>query len=468
MPKRVIDTSLFFTAFIVAALGLAACEGGTGKALPGAMPSYQAAHRDVAAGNGVAAPIASPTSLSFTALGTDNVKTFVVNVQFAGDLTAVSSDTSVATVDPPSATPLVTPADGGSKSATFTVTPVGNGTCTITVTDKKGRSVTIAISVSTAPLVFVAPSAAPYVLGFDGATNGNATPLRDISSATIPLTHVSAIATSANGDIYVGGNPSDDTSPHILSFSATANGPSTPLSDIELPPFYVIQSLALDKAGDLYVLEWGENYYASEAIMKFAPNSTGAATPESTLPAESFDSTASTQLVVPQDIASSADGTLYVANAMPGGGNVLIFSPTSNGPSAAPAAVIGGNKTLISTPYRVAVDSSGRIYVLVADNSAMTYGYGDPPRAVNPRICIFAPNANGNVAPVAVIAGPSTGMQSPWGMRVDSEGGIFVGDFASGAISYFAPGANGNVAPTRVISGGNTGFGSSNLATVGL
>ena len=134
------------SALAVASLVLAACSSGSQSTLPSTRSS--AAN---GIGNGVQAPVANPTSLKFTAVGAANAQTFTVSIQFAGDLTAVSSDTGVATVSPSSASPTVTPTGGGTKSATFTVTPAGNGTATITVTDKKGGTVAVSVNVTAGP-----------------------------------------------------------------------------------------------------------------------------------------------------------------------------------------------------------------------------------------------------------------------------------------------------------------------------
>ena len=157
MLRRSMRSSLGSLVFLLAASTLSACGGGSSQALPGAIPSRQITKSAAVIGHGIAAPVANPTTLSFTALGAVNSKTFVVSVQFAGDLTAASSNTLCATVSPEVATPSVNgvtpkPSDHGMKAATFTVTPVGNGTCTITITDKKGATATVAVTVAAGPL----------------------------------------------------------------------------------------------------------------------------------------------------------------------------------------------------------------------------------------------------------------------------------------------------------------------------
>ncbi|HEV3153415.1 MAG TPA: hypothetical protein VGZ02_06415 [Candidatus Baltobacteraceae bacterium] len=94
----------------------------------------------------VQAVIVQPASLRFLQSGAANSQTFQAFTQFAGDITAVSSNNNCATVNPPSE-PVGTPptSPDGVKSATFTVTPVGAGRCTITVTDKKGNTADVTV-----------------------------------------------------------------------------------------------------------------------------------------------------------------------------------------------------------------------------------------------------------------------------------------------------------------------------------
>lgn len=98
-------------------------------------------------GNGEAAPAANPARLVFSSKNAAP-ETFTVTIQYAGDLTAASSDTNIATVDPQSAGPNVVQNDDGTKSATFTVTPVWFGTTKITITDKKGSTAAVTVVVN--------------------------------------------------------------------------------------------------------------------------------------------------------------------------------------------------------------------------------------------------------------------------------------------------------------------------------
>ena len=135
---------------IVAASTIAALLAGCGaKNSPQMVPAQSSrSMQSNGQGNGEVAPVASSTRLTFSSVGASQAQTFTVSVQYAGDLTATSLDPNIATVGPGTATPTVTQNDDGTKSATFTVTPVWFGTTRITITDKKGSTATITVVVN--------------------------------------------------------------------------------------------------------------------------------------------------------------------------------------------------------------------------------------------------------------------------------------------------------------------------------
>lgn len=121
-------------------VALAGCTGST-AVQNGALPSDERA---------IQAVMVIPEQLLFNNNnGHGGSQTFDAFTQFAGDITAVSSNPYCAQVNPPDedvSTPPTSPA--GVKSAVFTVTPgLGQGRCTITVTDKKGNQATVSVSV---------------------------------------------------------------------------------------------------------------------------------------------------------------------------------------------------------------------------------------------------------------------------------------------------------------------------------
>jgi hypothetical protein len=67
-------------------------------------------------------------------------------------------------------------------------------------------------------------------------------------------------------------------------------------------------------------------------------------------------------------------------------------------------------------------------------------------------IKVFAPGANGDVAPIRTISGANTQIGTLYGLDLDPAGNIWVADHGSNQIEEFAANANGNVAPLRTIT----------------
>jgi len=61
-----------------------------------------------------------------------------------------------------------------------------------------------------------------------------------------------------------------------------------------------------------------------------------------------------------------------------------------------------GDSTKLDQPRGVALDAAGRIFVVNSATISQQY-----------RITVYAAGANGNVAPVATIAGNQTGLTAP-------------------------------------------------------
>jgi hypothetical protein len=158
-----------------------------------------------------------------------------------------------------------------------------------------------------------------------------------------------------------------------------------------------------------------------------------------------------------QGIALNASGQIFVA--VMDRNSILGFAPRASG-NVSPIVTIGGANTGLAKPIGLAFDEAGNLYV--ANCSAQTYGcaLGLPPNG-QPSIEEFAAGSNGNVAPIRRIAGSRTGFVAPFGIAVADNGDIYLLDSANPpgtppAIDVFAPKANGNVAPKRVITGINT------------
>jgi hypothetical protein len=125
-----------------------------------------------------------------------------------------------------------------------------------------------------------------------------------------------------------------------------------------------------------------------------------------------------------------------------GNNSITVYARDAVG-NAAPVRVVAGPKTGINTPGQLAQDASGNLYV--ANGSAGKAA-----------VLVFARGANGDVAPIRVLAGPATGLHTIGAMTVDEiTGKIFVEDvqyetngfLVDVSLLRFAPNAGGNVAP---------------------
>src|ERR1022692_252883 len=232
--------------------GLASCSGSKGT-LPNLPSSAGVVHKNDT--NGV---IVSPSSLNFTATGPANSQKFVASTPFDGAIGAVSSDVTVATVDPASAQ---APKDQGDywKPVIFTVTPVSPGTCTITVTDNKGNQASVSVSVTIGKPLFVANENGDNVTEYASPYTG--APIATISNR---VNHPQGLAFDASGDLFVANyykaTVTDYAPPYTGAPTATIS------NKVSFP-----EGLAFDASGDLFVANVGGGY-----VTEYAPPYTGA------------------------------------------------------------------------------------------------------------------------------------------------------------------------------------------------
>ena len=124
---------------------------------------------------------------------------------------------------------------------------------------------------------------------------------------------------------------------------------------------------------------------------------------------------------------------------------ILVYAPGSNGMATPTRTIIGNTTGLEGFTQNVirglAVDSSGKLYVI----SGLIKG-----ALVNPGSSVFAPTANGDVAPTNVITITNLGGYTMGQIALDSAGNIYVAASilsGPGAILIFASNSTGTVPP---------------------
>lgn len=165
-----------------------------------------------------------------------------------------------------------------------------------------------------------------------------------------------------------------------------------------------------------------------------------------------------TALNEPDAVDVDAHRNIYVANFSGGvskDGSVTVYAAGANG-NVAPIRTIAGSNTGLDTPWSMALDASGKVYV--TNRASVVRKYDS--------VTVYAAGANGNVAPIQTIAGSNTGLHTPSDIALDASGNIYVTNGYS--VNIYGAGANGNVEPIRTISGALAGLDSAEGITVGV
>lgn len=284
--------------------------------------------------------------------------------------------------------------------------------------------------------LYVMESNSNTLLRFDNAltANGNATPAASIVGANTTLNFPGFMTLdTANDSLYIA--DTGDLSVVIYDGISTKSGNVAP-SRIITGTLVSPTDVSLDKVRNLL-------YVADDLeIFVYASASTANGTPAPVR-----------DLTVPFQLSGiyidGANDRLYVADQAGNAVAVYDHASTLNGPITANRAVQGVNNTHLSGPGSVQVDGAGR---LVVSN------------ALAPSITIYAnaATADGDIAPVAEIAGANTGLSVPTQIFVDTTGSGTLYNADPGAARVAVWGnlntANGNTAPTRTIFGANTGI----------
>lgn len=183
-------------------------------------------------------------------------------------------------------------------------------------------------------------------------------------------------------------------------------------------------------------------------VATWQPNATGSAAPMRTIAGSH------TGLYLPSQITFDTGGDYIVSDRCrppkcsgTDAGAILTFDANADG-NAAPLRTIAGAKTQLSGPNRIAFDPiHNMIYAANLSTSTIT---------------AYPAGSSGNVEPTIYIHGSKTALWNPDAIAIDKAGYLYVGNEPlvpgppPASILVFAPGANGNVAPVRIIQGTKT------------
>ena len=313
---------------------------------------------------------------------------------------------------------------GGTPTPTPTASPTPTGSPTPT-------------PVATGKL-YVMDSNSNTLLRFDNAltANGNVTPAATIVGNNTTFNFPGFITLdTANDSLYIA--DTNDLSVVIYDGISTKSGNVAPNRIIAGRPESASPTdVSLDKVRNLL-------YVADDLdILVYASASTANGNPA---PARDL----SVRFQLSGIFIDGANDRLYVADQAGNAVAIYDHASTLNGPITANRAVQGVNNTHLSDPGGVQVDGAGR---LVVSN------------ALPPSITIYAnaATADGDIPPVAEIAGANTGLSVPTQIFVDTTGTGTLYNADPGAARVAVWGnlntVNGNTAPTRAIGGTATGI----------
>lgn len=303
--------------------------------------------------------------------------------------------------------------------------PIGRATVTLT---PGGRSATTEPGTGAYAIHGLAPSR--YTLSLSGLPDGCRNPGARFSVITEEETRRIDFGVPCSG-LYV-----LDLNGRVAVFPPGAVGDVAPVSAIAGASTELMSpsGMAFDATYRLYVANRLGN-----SVAIFGPGVAGNASPTVSIegPATGLDE--------PAGVAFAGNGQLYVSNA--GSGEITVYPGDAVG-DFSPVRSVGGPATLLSGPAGLAVDAAGRLYV--ANPQASVAGGNS--------ITIYAPDAAGDAAPVAVISGPGTGLAGPAGVALDAAGRIYVANRDGNSITAYAPDASGNASPVTTIFGPATGL----------
>ncbi len=278
-------------------------------------------------------------------------------------------------------------------------------------------------------------------------SNGNVAPSATIGSNTV-LSNPGGIALDFYANIYISNRNNT-----VTVYPAGSNANAAPSSTVggAKTGLNFPTGIALDASGNIYVANDGSENGGADAITVYPAGSNGNVVPSATIDGSK------TGLDFPAGIALDSSGNIYVANdgSEDGGTDTVTVYPAGSNGNVAPSATVSGSNTGLDDPQGIALDTSGNIYVT---NDGSSSGVADT-------VTLYPAGSTRNVAPSATVSGSNTGLDNPQGIALDASGNIYVANGGSDAptdypssndVTIYSAGSNGNVAPSATIAGPTT------------
>lgn len=296
--------------------------------------------------------------------------------------------------------------NNGTNQDTILALPIAQLACTTITPSQIIQSTSMtdvpAIAADASGNTYVANQATAAILEFNaGASGPSVPPIRTISSSVLSAPY--GIAVDPSGNIFVADPTGFDGNGAVDEFSASQNGPVTPIFQIAGPGTGLSQpyGIAVDANDDVFVVnDAGTPSAPGNPSLEIFPRG-------QTVPSRVIAGTA-TQLNVPIAVAVDDAGNIYVANSK--GNSVTVYGNAQSG-NVAPIRAVSGGATVLFGPQGVALDPSGQLYV----TNLQPFGI---PGSLN----VFPPAATGNIAPSILVCGPGASSQgclnSPSGVAI--------------------------------------------------
>lgn len=267
----------------------------------------------------------------------------------------------------------------------YPLTAKGNQAPTVDINgNKTGLGHADNIALDSADHIFV--SINDKTIGVYAANaNGNAARIRTIAGSKTQLSFPIGITVDSKGYLYV----ADCGYGNVKVFAPGAHGNVAPSRVIGLTTGCTIGE-AVDSADNLYVTS-GDNI-----VSKFSSYAQG-----NSLIKQIQESEQSGGIGI-RSIALDSHSNIYVGNLL--AKDVRVFAPSASGP-AKPIRTIKGSRTRLGAPTGLSLDDLDKLYVTVCQYCHQGSGKDS--------VLIFAPKANGNATPHAVILGTKTELNAP-------------------------------------------------------